>query len=57
MNTETALKAGPDEAVVIGRYRCVVADPPWPIKWTGGGAIRTNGRGGLASGRVGQRGQ
>lgn len=27
------------------RYRTIVADPPWPIRWTGGAAWRTNGRG------------
>lgn len=27
------------------RYRTVVADPPWPMKWQGGGATRVNGRG------------
>jgi N6-adenosine-specific RNA methylase IME4 len=27
------------------RYTTIVADPPWPIAWTGGGAVRTNGRG------------
>jgi N6-adenosine-specific RNA methylase IME4 len=26
-------------------YRTIVADPPWPIRWTGGAAWRTNGRG------------
>ncbi len=27
------------------KYRTIVADPPWPIKWTGGAATRINGRG------------
>lgn len=27
------------------RYRTIVADPPWPFEWNGGGAYRTNGRG------------
>lgn len=27
------------------RYRTIVADPPWPFKWTGGAATRVNGRG------------
>ncbi|MDP3939791.1 MAG: MT-A70 family methyltransferase [Deltaproteobacteria bacterium] len=27
------------------KYTTVVADPPWPIEWVGGGAYRTNGRG------------
>jgi N6-adenosine-specific RNA methylase IME4 len=27
------------------KYRTIVADPPWPIHWTGGGATRINGRG------------
>lgn len=27
------------------RYRTIVADPPWPIAWTGGAATRVNGRG------------
>lgn len=26
-------------------YRTVIADPPWPFAWTGGGAYRINGRG------------
>lgn len=26
-------------------YATIVADPPWPFEWTGGGAYRTNGRG------------
>src|SRR3954470_24666168 len=30
---------------VSGRYRTIVADPPWPIEWSGGGAMRVNGRG------------
>jgi N6-adenosine-specific RNA methylase IME4 len=30
---------------VSGRYRTIVADPPWPIEWSGGGAMRLNGRG------------
>jgi N6-adenosine-specific RNA methylase IME4 len=29
----------------LNRYRTIVADPPWPIRWSGGGAWRTNGRG------------
>lgn len=29
----------------MNRYRTLVADPPWPIAWTGGGATRVNGRG------------
>lgn len=28
-----------------GLYRTIVADPPWPIRWSNGGAWRTNGRG------------
>lgn len=27
------------------RYRTIVADPPWPFEWNGGGAYRVNGRG------------
>lgn len=27
------------------QYRTIVADPPWPFEWTGGGAYRKNGRG------------
>lgn len=27
------------------RYRCIVADPPWPFEWRGGGKRRVNGRG------------
>lgn len=27
------------------RYCTIVADPPWPFEWTGGGAYRVNGRG------------
>jgi N6-adenosine-specific RNA methylase IME4 len=27
------------------KYRTIVADPPWPFEWNGGGAVRTNGRG------------
>lgn len=27
------------------RYPTIVADPPWPIRWSGGAAWRTNGRG------------
>lgn len=27
------------------KYRVIVADPPWPIKWTGGARQRRNGRG------------
>jgi N6-adenosine-specific RNA methylase IME4 len=26
-------------------YRTIVADPPWPFKWSGGSAYRKNGRG------------
>lgn len=26
-------------------YRTIVADPPWPFEWNGGGAYRRNGRG------------
>lgn len=26
-------------------YRTIVADPPWPFEWSGGGAYRMNGRG------------
>jgi N6-adenosine-specific RNA methylase IME4 len=26
-------------------YRCIVADPPWPLRWSGGAASRRNGRG------------
>lgn len=26
-------------------YRTIVADPPWPMKWTGGATNRKNGRG------------
>lgn len=29
----------------LGEYRTIVADPPWPFEWTGGGAYRKNGRG------------
>lgn len=28
-------------------FRTIVADPPWPLKWTGGGATRKNDRGEL----------
>lgn len=28
-----------------GRYRTIVADPPWPFQWSGGGQTRVNGRG------------
>jgi len=28
----------------VSLFRTIVADPPWPIKWTGGAARRTNGR-------------
>ncbi len=27
------------------KYRTIVADPPWPLRWGGGGAWRVNGRG------------
>lgn len=27
------------------KYKTIVADPPWPIKWNGGPAFRVNGRG------------
>jgi N6-adenosine-specific RNA methylase IME4 len=27
------------------KYRTIVADPPWPMRWTGGGSTRVNGRG------------
>lgn len=27
------------------KYRCIVVDPPWPFRWSGGGWIRKNGRG------------
>lgn len=27
------------------RYRTIVADPPWPLRWTGGAQTRINGRG------------
>jgi N6-adenosine-specific RNA methylase IME4 len=30
---------------VSGRFRTIVADPPWPMIWTGGGPTRVNGRG------------
>lgn len=33
------------ESLFGDRYRTIVADPPWPIVWTGGGAYRINGRG------------
>jgi N6-adenosine-specific RNA methylase IME4 len=29
----------------VSVYRTIVADPPWPMKWTGGGPYRVNGRG------------
>lgn len=29
----------------MNKYRTIVADPPWPIRWQGGAAYRTNGRG------------
>lgn len=27
------------------KYRTIVADPPWPLRWSGGGSMRANGRG------------
>jgi N6-adenosine-specific RNA methylase IME4 len=27
------------------KYRTIVADPPWPFEWNGGGEYRVNGRG------------
>lgn len=30
---------------MAGKYRTIVADPPWPFEWNGGGAYRVNGRG------------
>ena len=27
------------------KYRTIVADPPWPFRWTGGASTRVNGRG------------
>jgi N6-adenosine-specific RNA methylase IME4 len=27
------------------KYRTIVADPPWPLRWNGGGYWRVNGRG------------
>jgi N6-adenosine-specific RNA methylase IME4 len=30
---------------LVGLFSCIVADPPWPIRWSGGAAWRTNGRG------------
>jgi hypothetical protein len=27
------------------RYRTIVADPPWPIRFSSGGRLRRNGRG------------
>ncbi len=27
------------------RFATIVADPPWPFEWNGGGTYRTNGRG------------
>ena len=27
------------------KYRTIVADPPWPMKWSGGASTRVNGRG------------
>jgi N6-adenosine-specific RNA methylase IME4 len=30
---------------VACKYRTIVADPPWPFEWNGGGAYRQNGRG------------
>jgi len=29
----------------VKRYSTVVADPPWPFEWSGGGSLRRNGRG------------
>lgn len=28
-----------------GKYRTIVADPPWPLPWSGGAALKRNGRG------------
>jgi N6-adenosine-specific RNA methylase IME4 len=33
------------EAGADRRYRTIVADPPWPFRWSGGGATRVNARG------------
>ena len=30
---------------MAGPFKCIVADPPWPIKWSGGPAYKINGRG------------
>src|SRR3972149_5676549 len=29
------------------KYRTIVVDPPWPIRWSGGGWLVRNGRGAL----------
>jgi N6-adenosine-specific RNA methylase IME4 len=29
----------------ILKYATIVADPPWPMRWSGGGSTRVNGRG------------
>jgi hypothetical protein len=29
----------------VTRYRTVVADPPWPMEWSGGGTTRRKGNG------------
>lgn len=32
-------------ALPTGPFRTIVADPPWPLRWSGGGQTRVNGRG------------